>query len=86
MSWQTQWAAVTTQSWLSILEPGGENWSLGESAGAWEIVLHWGLGESAALDTGHWTLDILSNFPSVDWNLTLSMLLFTAIQIHHAIP
>ena len=31
-------------------------------------------------------LFILSNFPSVDWNLTLSMLLFTAIQIHHAMP
>ena len=31
-------------------------------------------------------LNILSNFPSVDWNLTLSMLLFTARQIHHAMP
>ena len=32
----------------------------------------------------HAKLSIPSNFPSVDWNLTLSMLLFTARQIHHA--
>ena len=32
------------------------------------------------------TLDILSNFPRVDWDLTLSMSVFTARQIHHSSP
>ena len=37
----------------------------------------WGMGRETL---------ILSNFLQVDWDLTLSMLVFTARQIHHAMP
>ena len=44
-----------------------------------EVVMH-------GYNQGPGNLTILTNFFRVDWDLTLSMLVFTARQIHHSSP